>query len=144
MKYEAKFELGQRVFGIVHHHDVRRIVKCPTCDHTGKIIVKDQEFICPNCKGEATKPQRVEEGRWLPSWDGEGHVTLIEIEHRGASRIWSREPELTIKYQIANYCSVWNEDVLFASKEEAQSECDRRNGDPSKYENEVEAGTRLY
>lgn len=46
------FKLGQKVFHIKElSHLFNYHKECEYCDSTGKVLIKDKEFTCPNCNG---------------------------------------------------------------------------------------------
>lgn len=124
--YQSKFDLGQTAVGIIDV-EVRRIVKCEICRNTGKVTIRAEEFECPQCRGKASHPQYAGR-RWMRSSMGTGVVASIQIEHRDSTR-WADYKELTIRYMLNNSMGgqLWDEANLFPTREEADTECDRRN-----------------
>lgn len=127
--YESKFNLHQEVWAI-SHETFRRIVKCKVCAQTGKVTIKEDEYVCPKCDGRSTHPVWEGQKWFVEHFAAEvGKITIqrtIPHEYRDESR------DDTNQYMLVptgiGSGSVWYEEYLFATLEEAQADCDRRNG----------------
>ena len=115
MKIETKFDLGQMVYCCdFKTHEFKKIT-CETCNGTGRIEIKKKNFSCVDCKGfkYKTTSEKIE-NIWIP------------FPRDGASKVWG----INIKEKFISYNIDMNdvrESEIFASLEECQAECDRRN-----------------
>jgi hypothetical protein len=132
VNYQPQFEMGQNVW-IVTNGRMEYIVKCLPCQHTGKIKIGDEEFVCPKCSGAAAHPKH----RWDAHYiQYEGRIGRIQIDHTSAYYLRqngdTQRAEVVISYMIdetgVGSGNVWPEDSVFGSREEAQAFCDRQNG----------------
>lgn len=128
MKLESKFDLNQTVWAI-SSDTFRHIVKCEVCSCTGKVFIGGEEFVCPKCNGRATRPQ-YDGVKWYISNHKAvvGKITLTRtIPHSYNSDDDNRNTYMLDQSGIGSG-TVWPENRLFSSEEEAQAECDKRNG----------------
>ena len=60
--YDAgTFKLGQTVYHIKNKRHMFKYKKeCAYCDNTGKVNIKGQEFICPNCNCQVERKEVIE------------------------------------------------------------------------------------
>ncbi len=131
MKFDSKYEIGQYVYSIHQCSVERPPVACPACED-GHVELRGEKYQCPGCKGTAKVQAR---GYGWVRRDS-GAVGKIEIEHEiGRGHQYGEDyPEdefmTFVKYMLntSGSGSVYNEPDLFPSREEAQAECDRRNG----------------
>lgn len=130
--YETKFNLGDRVWGISDHR-FEQIVRCKPCKNTGKIIIENEDLICPKCNGRSTHTQYAGQKSYVSEFGTE--VGKVNIEHvDGPYTHWHSdgEPNPKISYMVSSTGvgsgQVWPEDRLFHSEEEAQKYCDKKNG----------------
>jgi predicted RNA-binding Zn-ribbon protein involved in translation (DUF1610 family) len=75
MNYTTKHSIGDRVFTMCRM-DATRKIHCTTCNYTGKVMINNEEFDCPNCHGSCRTPQHSGH-RWFIS--DEGIVGQVEI-----------------------------------------------------------------
>lgn len=54
MKIETRFSIGDKIYTVdtVKFTYPTKNVKCDICDSTGKVFIKNQEFVCPKCRGK--------------------------------------------------------------------------------------------
>lgn len=137
MTIQTKYSLGDNVFA-VSETSFQRIVRCKACANTGKIQIQDESFICPKCEGKASHP--VWEGRkhYIVD-DGEvGKIDFAIIAGKWAASnnnySWEEgtHADVTeIRYMLSctgvGSGTLWDEDMLFPSREEAQAFCDAKN-----------------
>lgn len=125
--YKTKFNMGDRVW-IVSHHSFQRIVRCKPCGNTGKIVIAGEELICPKCSGRSTHAQYAGEKHYVAEFDTV--VGKITVEHEQSR--WRDGPPIQVKYMVeatgVGSGTVWDEERLFASLEDAQHHCDQKNG----------------
>lgn len=127
MNINTKFSLGDPAVTITSDY-VSRKVKCYTCNHTGRVVINDEEFTCPKCKGNCLRDQFC------------GHKSIIgEISTIGKIQVEITDPKFCyhekeaykVTYMLKSTGvgsgTLWNEKDLFSSREEAQKECDMRN-----------------
>jgi hypothetical protein len=132
----SKYNMGQRLVAI-HKQTVDRPERtCDACEATGLVDLRGAKYECPACKG--TKRIRVHGYGWVIR--GDGHVGKIQIEHYmlsddinwGDDEAPGGDPFSFVRYMLdttgIGSGSVYDEPNLWPSREEAQAECDRRNG----------------
>jgi len=128
MELKTKFNIGDKV-ATIQNFSEEVFKTCLTCEGSGKIQVKDKEFNCPDCYGNGGK-EEWETKKWNISNDKgilTGYDKVIKID------IDISKNEIKIRYILGyryseSYCgTLWSEDEVFGSIEEAQLECDRRN-----------------
>jgi hypothetical protein len=128
MKIETRFDLGQTVWAI-RHQGVYRIIACEVCGKTGKITIGTEEFVCPKCNGKSAHPIWSGEKHYVSCHGIVGQVAPVYVDTRFCD--YAKEP-IQHNYMIdstgVGSGQVWRENELFASREEAQAECDKRNG----------------
>jgi hypothetical protein len=125
MNITTKFSLGDTVVPIG-----RRIETisdpCPTCEGTGMLaLVKGGSVPCTVKECWYGRINRQQTHPWAVRADLTSTVGIVRGEHEAAS-----PPE--VRYMIfstgVGSGTVWKEEDLFATDDEAQAECDRRNG----------------
>ena len=137
MKIETKFDLGQPVI-LIRNEREKVWITCAACKGVGKVTLGDgKQHSCPKCYGHRGKNE------WLPTkWLVTQALTIGEIQYR--ERMEWREGDDS---EFANYrhqdakveerymCretgigtgSCWSAEDMFATREEAEAECLRRN-----------------
>lgn len=120
MIIETKFSLNDLVYPIINRQ-IQVHVICPMCLDVGEVTVNNFTRICPECYGSLKY-------EWLPTqWS----IVLENISKVGEVRTQIQENKRKIDYMLEatgiGSGSIWKEDQLFLTKEEAQEECDRRN-----------------
>lgn len=128
MNINTKFSLGDTVVTITSDH-VSRKIKCFTCNHTGRVVINNEEFTCPKCRGDCLRDQFC----GCKSIIGEiSTIGKIQVEITDPKYCYCPDKEsykVTYMLKITGVGSgtLWNEKDLFSSREEAQNECDIRN-----------------
>lgn len=127
MIVETLYNLDQEVFYISEDY-ASKIVKCVTCKHTGKVMIGDEEFVCPKCRGSSAHPQSC--GRkWF--FNGSGKIGRIDVASTSPKYIEGRHKPVEVQYMLdstgVHSGTLHNEDTVFPTREAAQAECDRRN-----------------
>lgn len=138
MKFESKFSLNQKVYRISYHTE-EKTVKCEACNGMGDIILLNNEkSTCPKCYGRGTIITYGKQ-KWFLTPDymkiGQCRAEITSFSKVGVfDNIGEYNPEkIESKYQYMCYDtginsgSIYYEEHLFADKEEAQAECDKRN-----------------
>ena len=121
-----KFELGQKVYAVSSVNDTKRVHKeCEVCNSTGlvEVVGRDEKFTCPVC-----------EGRYVTEHYGFKYVISYSKATIGniktceyLKKYYNAEPE--IKYMLKETGigsgTLWNENRLFATEEEANEFCEK-------------------
>jgi hypothetical protein len=137
MNLSSKYDMGQRVASIMTATVDHPPVKCPACED-GTVLLCGERYQCPNCKGKKTI-QATGRG-WVVGVCG--RIGSVEIEHRIVTEHTSfdyDEDEIEEGQAVTRTSymldetgigsgSIYPERRLFSSREEAQAECDKRNG----------------
>jgi hypothetical protein len=136
MQINTKFGLNDTVW-LIGYDSVREWVVCPSCEGEGKVELKDGRHSCPTCYGK-----RGEYKYHDKEWQVQRTLTIGEI----APKVQNIVPDDMFD-NVGHYVegatiytctymayetgigsgSVWDEERLFATKEEAEKECKRRN-----------------
>ena len=108
MEIRTKFGIKQKVW-VIRLSEV--FEKCPICDGKERIKYKGEYFRCPECDGDG-KVRKI-----YPQW---------VVKFRGSIKriIINCNKEISYDVDYENE----EEKNLFSTKEEAQKECDKRNG----------------
>ena len=127
--YEAgTFKIGQTVYfvkKVTHRFSFHK--KCEYCDSTGKVLIKDREFTCPNCNGAIEIKEVIEK---------------VVDEPNKIKSIWSFKNRNKSLETYTNESSGYGyiickqkdgENLYFGSYEEAQSVCDEHNSKNNVY-----------
>lgn len=128
MKIETKYSLGDFVYPInTRFESVKVPINCPVCNDKGKVELNDKSYTCPECRGYT---YHTVDGdiKWYIT-DYKGHVGKINLGLYDNKYKHSNHDE--IRYMLdstgVDSGSLWDEENLFLTKEDAQLECDRRN-----------------
>jgi hypothetical protein len=132
----SKYEMGQRVWSI-HSTRVQRADRtCGACDGAKVVELRGSKYECPSCNGKGEV--HVFGHGWVIS--GHGCVGKISIEHcapfyekrYGDERAEGGRVATFVTYMLDSTGigsgTVYEEPNLWPSREEAQAECNRRNG----------------
>ena len=138
MKFESKYNFGDKVYTITNNKrkDIR---SCRFCGGKGMIVGANTESrLCPECYGRRVEHYWIDEG-----WRVDRKLTIgeIRIRHRCKSNgedpdsIFSNYGPQEEEYEEEYMCNetgigsgyVLKVERLWATKEEAQAECDRLN-----------------
>lgn len=150
MQIPTKFELGQQVYRITRE-TVSEFEWCKFCDaeHTTDILWRGQirgadgsKKTCPECWGHGGKKvNHQQEWQVYPTPLTLGQVevkyrkayhapTPSEFSNYGSQEALTEERYMAYETGIGSG-SLWSADMLFATIEEAQAECDRLNAKPA-------------
>ena len=108
MEIRTKFNVGDKVWTI-RQSEVAE--KCPICNGKEKIKIKNKKYRCPECDGDGYIR------KLYPEWvvfDRKREIKEIIIDI-------DRELIYSVEY------NKYDAKDCFATKEQAQKECDRRN-----------------
>jgi RecJ-like exonuclease len=117
MNIKTKLNIGDEMFPITFSRKKTEI-KCEFCDGAGNIELKNKNFTCPECLGEGSKTKMDIES-WYVNTQLCGKINKINIE--------VDKNKINIFYFPNNSCNYFEESKVFASYEEAQAKCDKRN-----------------
>lgn len=127
MDYTPNFFMGQEVW-MVHSETFHRIVKCSACSNTGQIVIAEEKFICPKCHGRSAHEQYAGEKFYVRGSSMVGKITIEDYP----TNYHKDDPNPKYTYMLfetgVGSGQIWEQERLFASKSEAQSFCDVRNG----------------
>ena len=128
MEIKTKFNLGDKVVGILHY--MKEIfIPCSTCDGIRMIIIKDKKFECPDCYGEGGRTEYKTKAWNIANDEGilSGYDNVVKIDIDVTREKTEIRYLLGRKYSKSYSGTLWDEDDLFKTTEEAEAECERRN-----------------
>ena len=137
MIFETKFDMEDRVW-LIRNQQVKVWIECKACGGTGKVVLCDDEpRSCPVCYGNCGKNE------YHPSrWQVAERLTIgeIRIESRaeyseGEDSDFDNFGHQKAKHEEVYMCretgigsgTLWQAENLFATREEAEAECEKRN-----------------
>jgi RecJ-like exonuclease len=128
MDIKTKLNIGDKVVGISHCQK-ETFKTCSTCEGLGKIEIKGKEFNCPDCYGEGGNKEYQVKKWYIVTDEGilSSYDKIVKID------IDVTKKEIEIRYMLGQRYSgsysgtLWHEDDLFRTKDEAELECKRRN-----------------
>lgn len=131
MEIKTKLNIGDKMY-FIHKIEGVEINSCISCNGTGKItLASGKTFNCPECYGEGHF-KKITTKQWRPLDDRNNVISMygqpvgkIEISITKDGR--KKNPDIDIKYTPKGFGNFFQEEDVFASHEEAQAECDRRN-----------------
>lgn len=131
MQLETKYDIGQELWG-TREEPAYRIVACKACSNTGKVLINNEQFVCPKCKGAAAHPQYAGHKRFV--W-GSGRVGQVRFELTSGESFYrwhsAQEKNLKIQYMLDSTGigsgQLWDEEWLFPSRESAEQDCADKN-----------------
>lgn len=134
MKIKTKYNLGDVVCPITKS-GYSKFIKCETCNGIGSVTIKesDKNLQCPTCYGRRGEDKYVYD-KWQPCIDSMSDIGKISTEEYAPR--YSRENRTLCMISNTGVGSgtCWNENDLFGTIEEAQTECDKRNEEEKKDE----------
>lgn len=130
MEIKTKFNHGQRVQAIIQGKE-EYTEKCPICEGNGYFIYKNKKIDCSEsgCWGNGYIKKQKKSAWYIPkdiNWSN-FVIQKIGAELYNPNNKKVSENRSWIYYMADSSGTMWNEDNLFASVEEAQVECDKRN-----------------
>lgn len=122
MQINTKFNLNDYVYPIVCGGE-EIWIPCTTCDGSGIVKIKnsDREFQCPDCYGNKGRNEWTTNGWHLSNYKSQVGLIRTETDKNKS------KTNYMLKATGIGSGTIWKEDDLFSSKEEAQKECDLRN-----------------
>ena len=129
MDIKTKFNFGQRIQHINRGNQQVNIV-CPLCHGKKEVqVVSSDEYVtCPKCYGDGYKTE-YKPTMWYVPEDSYSNFVIQHIGinlHNPNNKKWN-EKRNWIYYMNDSSGTMYDEKDCFASIEEAQAECDRRN-----------------
>ena len=132
MEIETKFNLGDVVYGISKRYKQVKHT-CGACNGVGSVELNGKSFTCPECWGrgytETTEPMA-----WRVATDL-FPSTIGRVEVSRYDKKYLKDNDNETKYMVASTGvgsgSLWDEESLFSSFEEAQVACDAHNAGES-------------
>ena len=130
MEFKTKYNHGDTVYMITRHMTYK-IESCPTCNNLGKVEINGESFTCPNCRGYSK--QIADKEKWeLYTYQECGIIGRITAESYDKKYcVNDKEKKLKFTYMVdvtgIGTGSIWDENNLFLTREEAITECERRN-----------------
>lgn len=130
MNITTKFDLGQRVY-LIHKPGQLVKQKCPACSGNGGIVLEYNgfSFMCSNCQGSG-----ITETWYSTNWQiayEKVKIGKVQVELYRQTYINKGSGKNRIMYMVdetgIGSGNIWNEDEIFATKEEALEECEKRN-----------------
>lgn len=132
MEIKTKFNFGQRIYTIVEGQELYK-EKCAFCEGKGYFFYRENKRNCreSGCQEGYITKQR-SKGWYIPKdFDSVGWsnfvVQKIGVEMYNPNNKKVSENRSWIYYMSGSNGTMWNEINCFASIEEAQAECDKRN-----------------
>ena len=128
MELKTKINIGDKVIGI-SHYSKEVFIPCSTCDGIGVIIVKDKKFECPYCYGKGGRTEYKTKEWNTANEEGivSGYNNIVKIDIDVTREKTEIRYLLGRKYSKSYSGTLWNEDDLFKTTEEAELEYKRRN-----------------
>jgi len=135
MEIKTKFNLGDKIVRI-SHCTKEILIPCLTCDATGEIMIKDKKFECPDCYGEGEYTEYKPEAWYIVTDEGilSGYDNIVKIDVDITREETKIRYILGRKYSKSYSGTLWDENDLFKTTEEAEVECERRNKELEKLE----------
>jgi hypothetical protein len=126
MKFESKFDLGQKVWlTSVHDATIQVPKECELCNSKGviDIVGKETPYLCPECFGLTTTKVIGKEMYIYKS----GLIGKINIEQY--SEKYKEKNRITYMISSTGVGSgtIWDEYELYSSEEEAKKACEEFN-----------------
>ena len=137
MIIETKFSINDVVWAI-HLGRRKSWIICEACEGAGKITLKDKKpHCCPVCYGRFGKTEYFE-----TEWSVQTSLTIGEVQAKitnitkddifeNVGHYEEGKDKRKVDYMAyetgVGSGTMWPEEVLFPTREEAQAECDKRN-----------------
>jgi len=130
MRIETKYNYRDIVYPISTRFETLKVsTNCPACKDKGKVELNGNEYTCPKCRGYTY--HEVEGDIEYYVTFSQGKIGKIDINLYDPKYEGKYGNISEIRYMLDSTGigsgTVWEEDNLFKSRDEAQIECDRRN-----------------
>ena len=124
---KPKFKIGQKVYAVISKSDTRqKHIECEVCNSTGYVKVEGREenFICPVCHG---RTETEHYGYKYIITLNKATIGKIDIQEYAPK--YENRHKSEIRYMLeetgVGSGTVWNEERLFATEEEANEFCEK-------------------
>lgn len=127
MNIISKYNLGDTVCPTGTKRERIRIPRnCTVCSDTGEITISDKNYTCPECRGNT---YHIDEGdiEYYVKSDLVGRVGNIRAEIYEKQYGRERKIEYMLDSTGVGSGTLWKEENLFSTIEDAQAACDIRN-----------------
>lgn len=121
MEFKTKFNIGDKIFIIQSTTYVGKNT-CTACNGTKYINLDGDNFICPKCSGIGYI-ENYDKKQWRVITEGECAIRPI-----GKINVEIEGKNIDVTYFPRRMGSFFHEENCFGTEQEAQEECDRRNG----------------
>lgn len=129
MNIKCKFELDEEVWVLEKKHIYE---KCNICDD-GKVIIKEESFRCPKCKGVSNgnyvRAEYEIQSYFITSVQIARSYCFIDIKYN-LRRFYERTTYDEDGNEYDHDVGVFDENEIFALEEEALIECNKINSEP--------------
>jgi hypothetical protein len=130
MKIETKFNLGDVVYGISKRTQQVKHT-CGACNGAGKVELNGKSFTCPECWGRG-HTTTTEPMAWRVSTDlFPSIIGRVEAIRYAENEL--KDNDNATRYMVVSTGigsgTLWSEESLFSSLEEAQAVCDAHNAE---------------
>ena len=122
-----KFKVGQKVYAVSNRSDTKqKHVECDVCNSTGYVKVEGREenFVCPVCYGR-TETEHYGYKYVISYYE----ATIGKVEIQEYAPKYRHRHKSEIRYMLeetgVGSGTVWREERLFATEEEANEFCEK-------------------
>lgn len=136
MTLEARFDLNQKVWAIGNsNHGIYRPNGCNICNRKGTVELSGELLTCPKCGGQSVPPQwsvEIKQGTVVRIHAVRSVNFIQDAATEGLSRKEGWDNRNSYMLGQVGCGVIWPEDCLFASEQEAETECENRNRELAK------------
>lgn len=141
MNIQTKYSLGACIWAVSTDYFTLK-VKCEACQSTGKITIMGVEYDCPVCNGTGGKDKQCGRRHFVTGSGEVGKITFEIVAGKWtdqssnyvsyfSSEDLARPDDVQIHYMLDSTGigsgTLWKENTLFSTRQEAQSFCDSEN-----------------
>lgn len=122
---KPKFKVGQKVYAVSNRSDTRqKHVECDVCNSTGTVEINGRSFTCPSCYGH-TETEHYGYKYEISYYA----ATIGKVEIQEYAPKYQCRYKSEIRYMLeetgVGSGTVWREERLFATEEEAKEFCEK-------------------
>ena len=122
MSIETRLNIGDKMF-IIEKYSEEGFIPCDACNATGLINLNSERYNCPKCYGRKGEKEYL-----TKQWNVFTHAEYgSKYEKVGKINIEIEGKNMKVKYSPKGMGNFYYEENVFKTREEAQSECDKRN-----------------
>ena len=125
MEVKTKFNLKDEVYPITHGMK-EVITECSICHGKGEIEVGGNTYRCPECYGTG-EHRECKDAEWYVATNLIGKIGKVDIELYSNKKYGESKTSYMLSSTGIGSGTLWNENDLFLTFDEAQQECDKRN-----------------